>query len=70
MVDYRTNYAKDVSAKVKETYGTNIPIFESVIPISVKAAEGISIYGYCVNCKVATAYKELTKEVLNDGTDC
>ena len=61
MVDYRTNYAKDVSAKVKETYGTNIPIFESVIPISVKAAEasaeGISIYGHCANCKVATAYK-------------
>lgn len=71
MVDYRTNYAKDVSTKVRETYGTNIPIFESVIPISVKAAEasaeGISIYGHCVNCKVATAYKELTKEVLNDG---
>ena len=71
MVDYRTNYAKDVSTKVRETYGTNIPIFESVIPISVKAAEasaeGISIYGHCVNCKVANAYKGLTKEVLNDG---
>ena len=71
MVDYRTNYAKDVSTKVRETYGTNIPIFESVIPISVKAAEasaeGISIYGHCVNCKVANAYKELTQEVLNDG---
>ena len=71
MVDYRTNYAKDVSNKVRETYGTNIPIFESVIPISVKAAEasaeGISIYGHCVNCKVAHAYKELTQEVLNDG---
>lgn len=71
MVDYRTNYAKDVSNKVRETYGTNIPIFESVIPISVKAAEasaeGISIYGHCVNCKVANAYKELTQEVLNDG---
>ena len=70
MVDYRTNYAKDVSTKVRETYGTNIPIFESVIPISVKAAEasaeGISIYGHCVNCKVANAYKELTQEVLND----
>ena len=39
--------------------------------ISVKAAEasaeGISIYGHCVNCKVANAYKELTQEVLNDG---
>lgn len=29
MVDYRTNYAKDVSTKVRETYGTNILIFES-----------------------------------------
>ena len=71
MVDYRTNYAKDVSTKVRETYGTNIPIFESVIPISVKAAEasaeGISIYGHCVNCKVSNAYKELTQEVLSDG---
>ena len=71
MVDYRTNYAKDVSTKVRETYGTNIPIFESVIPISVKAAEasaeGISIYGHCVNCKVDTAYKELTQELLSDG---
>ena len=24
MVDYRTNYAKDVSTKVRETYGTNM----------------------------------------------
>ena len=71
MVDFRTNYAKDVSSKVRETYGTNIPIFESVIPVSVKAAEasaeGISIYGHCVNCKVSNAYKELTQEVLSDG---
>ena len=39
MVDFRTNYAKDISSKVRETYGTSIPIFESVIPVSVKAAE-------------------------------
>ena len=56
MVDFRTNYAKDISSKVRETYGTSIPIFESVIPVSVKAAEasaeGISIYGHCINCKV------------------
>lgn len=68
MVDFRTNYAKDISSKVKETYGTNIPIFESVIPVSVKAAEasaeGISIYGHCSNCKVSNAYMELTREVL------
>lgn len=71
MVDFRTNYAKDISNKVRETYGTSIPIFESVIPVSVKAAEasaeGISIYGHCINCKVSNAYKELTQEVLGNG---
>ena len=71
MVDFRTNYAKEISNMVKETYGTNIPIFESVIPTSVKAAEasaeGISIYGHCMNCKVSNAYKELTQEVMNSG---
>ncbi|MCF0132954.1 MAG: ParA family protein [Blautia sp.] len=71
MVDFRTNYAKDISNKVRETYGTNVPIFECVIPVSVKAAEasaeGISIYGHCRNSKVSNAYKELTQEVLGDG---
>ena len=71
MVDFRTNYAKDISSKVRETYGTSIPIFECVIPVSVKAAEasaeGISIYGHCINCKVSNAYKELTQEVLGNG---
>ena len=70
MVDYRTNYAKDVSAKVRETYGTNIPIFESVIPISVKAAEasaeGISIFEQDPKGKVAAAYWQMTQEVLLD----
>ena len=67
IVDFRTNYAKDISSKVRETYGTSIPIFESVIPVSVKAAEasaeGISIYGHCINCKVSNAYKELILRV-------
>ena len=62
MVDFRTNYAKDISSKVKETYGASIPIFESVIPVSVKAAEasaeGISIYGHCINCKVSAGLDE------------
>ena len=48
MVDFRTNYAKDIALKLRETYGTKIKIFDNVIPLSVKAAEtsaeGISIY--------------------------
>ena len=34
MVDFRTNYAKDIASRVKETYGSKIAIFENVIPAS------------------------------------
>lgn len=68
MVDYRTNYAKDITAKLRETYGTKIRIFKSTIPMSVRAAEtsaeGISIYSHCPKSKVAAAYMNLTQEVL------
>ena len=68
MVDCRTNYAKDITALVEETYGANIGIFESVIPISVRAAEtsaeGKSIYTHDPKGKVTDAYKSLTQEVL------
>lgn len=70
MVDYRTNYAKDITAKLCETYGSRIAIFKTVIPMSVKAAEtsaeGISIYSHCPKSKVAEAYRNLTQEVLKN----
>ena len=70
MVDFRTNYAKDIAALVKETYGSQIAIFKNVIPMSVKAAEtsaeGISIYTHCPKGKVSMAYMNLTQEVMND----
>lgn len=68
MVDYRTNYAKDIIAKLRETYDSRIAIFETSIPMSVKAAEtsaeGVSIYSHCPKSKVAEAYRNLTQEVL------
>ena len=70
MVDFRTNYAKDIAALVQKTYGSQIAIFKNVIPMSVKAAEtsaeGISIYTHCPKGKVSMAYMNLTKEVMND----
>lgn len=70
MVDYRTNYAKDITARVHETYGTKISIFKNTIPMSVKAAEtsaeGVSIHAYCPKCKVAESYRNLTQEVLEN----
>jgi chromosome partitioning protein len=68
MVDNRTNYTKEISALLRETYGGKIKVFATEIPHSVRAAEisaeGKSIFAHDPNGKVATAYQELTKEVL------
>ena len=70
MVDFRTNYARDIASRVHTTYGSQIEVFENVIPMSVKAAEtsaeGKSIYMHCPKGKVAEAYMKLTQEVLNN----
>lgn len=68
MVDYRTNYAKDITAMLRESYGLNVGIMETYIPFSVKvaeaSAEGTSIFRYAPKCKAAESFNELTKEVL------
>lgn len=68
MVDNRTNFTKDISALLRETYGNRIKVFETTIPHSVRAAEisamGCSIYSHDPKGKVADAYQNLTKEVL------
>lgn len=69
MVDMRTNHAKDIASKVREAYGANVEIFESVIPLSVRAAEtsaeGKSIFVYEPKGKVSKAYQAITEEVLS-----
>ena len=68
MVDSRTNFAKDIAALLRETYGSKIKVFGTEIPHSVRAkettAEGRSIFAHDPNGKVAAAYQSLTKEVL------
>ena len=70
MVDSRTNYARDISNLIRETYGGKLKVFATDIPLSVRAAEisaeSKSIYAHDPKGKVAAAYKELTKEVLHD----
>ena len=71
MVDKRTNYAKDISAVIYETYASSINVFHVEIPHSVRAAEisaeGSSIYAYDPKGKAAVAYSELIKEVISHG---
>lgn len=68
MVDYRTNYAKDITEMLRESYGDTVGVMESFIPFSVKvaeaSAEGSSIFRYAPKCKAAESFEKLTKEVL------
>lgn len=68
MVDSHTNFAKEISTLLRETYGSKIKVFDTDIPHSVRAketsAEGKSIYAHDPGGKVAEAYQNLTKEVL------
>lgn len=68
MVDNRTNYAREIAALLRSTYGGKLRIFHTEIPHSVRAAEtsaeGISIFAHDPHGKAAQAYESLTKEVL------
>lgn len=71
MVDSRTNYAKDISALIRENYGGKLKVYQKDIPRSVRAeeisAEGKSIFRHDPKGKVAEAYRVLTKEVLQNA---
>ena len=71
LVDNRTNLAKEVISTIRTNYGMSIRIFESQIPVAVKAAEatkaGKSIFAYDGESKPAIAYERLTKEVMRLG---
>lgn len=68
MADMRTNYTRDIIELLHSTYDGKLRIFESIIPLSVRAAEtsaeGKSIYLHDPAGKVAGAYAALTREVL------
>jgi len=71
MVDRRANFTRDIIALIEKTYGEEIRVFGEHIPRSVRAAEstaqGVSIFSYEPNGRVASAYAALTMEVLSDA---
>lgn len=71
LVDGRTNLAKEVINTLRTNYGMSIRIFDTQIPVAVKAAEatkaGKSIFAYDGDSKPAIAYEQLTKEVMRLG---
>ena len=68
MVDYRTNFAKEISTLIRDTYGGRLKVYDADIPRSVRvaeiSAEGVSIFKHDPGGKVAEAYQSLTKEVM------
>ena len=70
MVDTRNNYTRDLMESLERTYSGSFTIFETLIPLSVRAseisAEGISIYSHDPKGKVAKAYTSFVREVLQD----
>ena len=68
MADMRTNYSREIIDLLHNTYGNKLRIFDSIIPLSIRAAEtsaeGRSIYLHDPAGKVSAAYAALTREVL------
>ncbi len=71
LVAENTNLAKTTEQTIRDYYGSKIKVFDSHIPMAVKCAEisvvGKSIYEYDANSKVAKAYENFTKEVIELG---
>lgn len=73
MVDSRQNFGKEIIELLKEAYGQQVRIIDTLIPRSVRAdesiAEGVSIFEYDANGKVAKAYKKLVEEIIAHGKE-
>ena len=70
LADLNTNLTKSTIETIRESFGKNIRVFETIIPKATKASEasisGKSIYAYAKDSKVALAYENLTKELINN----
>ena len=71
LADMRTNLARATADSLKQNYGRVIRVYQTVIPVAVKAAEtsaaGKSIFRYDKKSAAAKAYEAFTREVIRDG---
>lgn len=70
LADLNTNLTKSTIETIRESFGKNIRVFDTIIPKATKASEasisGKSIYAYAKDSKVALAYANFTKELINN----
>lgn len=71
IADMKTKLTKVTIEALRNNYGKRINIYNTIIPMGVKAAEstieGKSIYVYDKNSKPAIAYEKFTMEVLKNN---
>lgn len=71
IADMKTTLAKATVETLKSNYGRRIKIYNTIIPMGVKAAEstieGKSVYAYDKRSKPAVAYEQFTEEVLKNS---
>lgn len=71
LADGRTNLAKSTEEVLRTNFGSRIKVFDTVIPIAIKAAEapakGMSILAYEPGNAASKAYLNLSKEVIQNG---
>lgn len=71
LADMRTNLARVTAESIRQNYGRMIKVYQTVIPVGVKAAEtsaaGQSIYSYDKNGTVAKAYASFTREMEEEA---
>ena len=69
MVNSKAKFSQEIISLLRGQYGQKIKIFQTEIPNSIRTVEaserGVSIYAYDKKCKVAEAYENLTREVLD-----
>lgn len=70
IVDMKTRLARTTIETLRNSYGKRIKIFNTIIPMGIKAAEstieGKSISDYSRKSKPAIAYEQFAKEVLEN----
>ena len=73
MVDNRTRLGRGLINVIRRDYGESPSVFNTVIPLSVKAKEatvsGVSVFKHDEKGKIAEAYQSLTQEVIADGKE-
>jgi len=71
MADQRTTHTKQIIQATRDSFDGQIRVFDTVIKVSVRLKEspasGGSILEYDPRGEPASAYRELAKEILNNG---